>query len=126
MSFSSDLTRFMSKAQVEADKACRKIALEVFRGVILKTPVDTGRARGNWQIGVAVVSGTLERDDKNGSAALGDVVQALRPGVFDKEGQLVLTNNLPYIRNLEFGSSSQSPQGMVRLSIAEIVAKYGR
>jgi len=125
MSFTVDLGKFVDKAKENADKACRRIALEVFRGVILKTPVDTGRARGNWQIGMSFATGTLERDDKGGNAALGDVLQALRPGVFANGGTLVLTNNLPYIGKLEHGSSMQAPSGMVKLTIAEIVAKYG-
>ena len=120
MSFERDLSRFGDRAADEIDKACRKITLETFRGVILKTPVDTGRARGAWGIG----ADPADRLDPSGGAAVADVVQALRPGVFRNGGEMVLSNNLPYIGRLEYGYSQQAPGGMVRLTLTEIVSKY--
>jgi hypothetical protein len=40
--------------------------------------------------------------------------------------KIFLTNALPYAIRLENGwSKTQAPQGMVKLSLAEITAKYG-
>jgi hypothetical protein len=32
---------------------------------------------------------------------------------------IYLTNNLPYIKKLEYGSSQQAPRGMARVTIAD-------
>lgn len=127
MSFAVDLGRFAEKAKAEADKKAREIALHLFRGVIMNSPVDTGRLRGSWGIGVVATSGSGDRLDKSGAAALGEVVQALRPGVFLNGGELWLATNLPYARRIEYEgwSHTKAPQGMVRISLANTVAKYG-
>jgi hypothetical protein len=115
MSFGADLRRFSAKTEKKMEQAARKIALDAFSEVILKTPVDTGRARGNWQVAIgSVPSGTVEIDDKEGTATIG-AVQAQGMGL--KIGDVIyLANNLPYIERLEEGSSKQAPAGMVRLT----------
>lgn len=124
MSFSDDVRRFSAKAAEAHDKIARTAALELFTGVIRSTPVDTGRARGNWQTSVGQPTpNEIERDDKSGAQAIGEV-QARTP---EGAGQEVfLTNNLPYVYSLEYGSSKQAPAGMVRVNFArvqKIVAK---
>jgi hypothetical protein len=124
MSFSGDIRRFATKTTEAHNKITRVATLELFRGVILATPVKTGRARGNWQTSVGQPTpNEIERDDKSGAQAIGEV-QARTP---EGAGQEVfLTNNLPYIYSLEFGSSKKAPQGMVRINFArvqKIVAK---
>ncbi|MHB0806009.1 HK97 gp10 family phage protein [Stutzerimonas nitrititolerans] len=124
MSFSDDVRRFSAKAAEAHDKIARTAALELFTGVIRSTPVDTGRARGNWQTSVGQPTpNEIERDDKSGAQVIGEV-QARTP---ERAGQEVfLTNNLPYIYSLEYGSSKKAPEGMVRINFArvqKIVAK---
>lgn len=124
MSFSDDVRRFAVKAAEAHDKIARTAALELFSSVIRSTPVDTGRARGNWQTSVGQPTpNEIDRDDKSGAQAIGEV-QARTP---EGSGQEVfLTNNLPYIYSLEFGSSKKAPEGMVRINFArvqKIVAK---
>lgn len=118
MSFSKDIANFTRKAASAHNKITRVATLELFRGVILDTPVLSGRARGNWQVSVgAPVTGELEREDKSGSAALADAEQSTPPGA----GQLTyIANNLPYIQSLEEGSSKQSPEGMVRKNVDRV------
>jgi hypothetical protein len=76
-----------------------------------------GRFRGNWQftIGVPAV-GELDRIDPTGAATLA----ALRAEVATlTAGQTAyIVNNLPYAIPLEYGHSTQSPQGMVRVTLA--------
>ena len=116
------------KTETKIETAVRKIALSVFTEVILMSPVDTGRFRGNWQVAIgSMPTGTLEIDDKVGTATISKV-QAEVLGL--KAGQSIfLMNNLPYALPLEYGSSKQAPSGMVRLTvqrfqpIVEAVAK---
>lgn len=99
----------------------RKVALELFKRVIYKTPVDTGRARSNWQVTIGTTaSGTVEIDDKSGAATMGKAVADSRG--FKAGDTIYLTNNLPYIRRLEEGWSRQAPAGMVALTVQEFAA----
>ena len=96
--------------------AVRKIVLDAFSEVIVMSPVDTGRFRGNWQVAIGEQpTGTVELLDPDGTivtarvaAASGDV----------KPGDVVyMVNNLPYARRLEDGYSQQAPAGMVKLTV---------
>lgn len=118
MSFSGDIRRFTEKAAEAHNKITRVATLELFRGVILDTPVLSGRARGNWQVSVgAPVTGELEREDKSGSTTMADAERGAPPGA----GQVTyLANNLPYIEELENGSSKKSPEGMVRKNVDRV------
>ena len=127
MSFAADLERFANKAEASATQVYRKVAYELFRRVILRTPVDTGRLRGNWQTTLgAPAFGELDREDNSApanqagigqsSAADDSLTTTLTADITDP---LYLTNNLPYAQVIERGSSDQAPAGMVRVSITE-------
>lgn len=125
--FSNDLAKFETKTLAKLDLAVRKIALELFQRIILRTPVDTGRARANWQVAIGrVPEGTLELDDKTGTATVSKASAAVSGVV---AGDIVyLTNNLSYSVPLEEGHSTQAPGGMVNLTVQEfqsIVAEIG-
>jgi len=49
MSFTSDLARFENKTKQKLLVVPRKVALEILRRVVMRTPVLSGRARGSWQ-----------------------------------------------------------------------------
>lgn len=98
--------------------AHRKIALEAFKEVILMSPVDTGRFRGNWQCAIGphitYLPPNEDARDPSGAGAIGAVsamVSALEGG-----DSIWLVNNLPYAGRLEYGWSDQAPGGMVRLT----------
>lgn len=116
--FVIDVEQFAAKSISDIDVIRRKTTLEVFSKVVKKTPVDTGRARGNWQTTIgSPASGEIERLDRSGAASVSEVVSVVgRSGLTDV---VFLTNNLPYIGVLEYGHSRQAPRGMVRTSIAE-------
>uniref|UniRef100_A0A6M3JNS9 Putative tail protein n=1 Tax=viral metagenome TaxID=1070528 RepID=A0A6M3JNS9_9ZZZZ len=112
----------------------KKIVFEVLRGVVGRTPVDTGRARGNWQVSIgAPKDGEVETKEKG---PRGEAPQAGGGGVFGagrtelgalprgRPFQVVfITNNVPYIVRLEEGWSKQAPQGMLAVTFAEVAEK---
>lgn len=116
--FELDIARFVKKANGNIDLVVRKVALDLFKRVIMKSPVDTGRFRGNWQVAIgSVPAGTLTIDDKSGTATLAKVT-AITLGL--RAGEVItLANNLVYAIGLEYGHSKQAPQGMVRLTVQE-------
>lgn len=96
----------------------RKIALQALRSVVLKTPVDTGRARGNWQTAI----GQTTEDEKLMADPVGEGESVLRHVGFY---QIVfLFNNVNYIIYLEDGTSEQAPNGMVQLTLEELKVQF--
>lgn len=117
MSFGDELKRFRLKSVKVASETQKAIVLELFGSVILDTPVDTGRARGNWQTtNNAPAQGETKGLDPSGARALARLeAEIVR---FDKT--IYLSNNLPYAGALEYGYSDQAPAGMVRKNIARV------
>lgn len=117
MSFSGEVKQFTARA-IQGTTEVRKAAiLELFSGVVMDTPVDEGRARGNWQVSLnKPKTDEIDRLDKNGTAAIQDIENT----VTGSDETHYLTNNLPYIEPLEYGHSGQSPKGMVRRNMARI------
>ena len=125
MSFSSDIKKFAAKAKIGYNDAVNISLLNVSRSVVLMTPVDEGRARGNWFASLSSYP-TTTSDSKTVNMAQ---VQAITENAAGKV--FYLTNNLPYIGKLEYGGypnpsngdktingfSTQAPKGMVRISI---------
>ncbi len=115
--FESQLRGFGIKALDKVDKVRRASVLELFKLVIMATPVDTGRLRGNWQTTINSPAGAaITRDDPSGAAALAEAMANL--------GSLAdvvwFSNNLPYAERIEYeGWSRQAPEGMVRRHIAQ-------
>lgn len=127
MSFASDVEAYAKKAGASLDETSRAIVLELFGSVIKDTPVDTGRAKGNWQTTIgAPANSTVDRLGE--SEALADVSQ--QTASFGAGKVIYLSNNLPYIYRLEYdGWSDQAPAGMVRKNVAriqQIVSKAAR
>jgi len=117
MSFSDDVRRFNEKAVSAHNKITRLATLELFRGVILATPVDKGRARGGWTTSVGAPAASPDRLDPSGGSAVAEVVEKTPEGA----GQVTyLSNDLPYIMALEEGSSKQAPEGMVKRNMDRV------
>lgn len=131
-SFSRDIQRWAALTQTNITEASRAVAIELFTSVILDTPVDTGRLRGNWQTNLgSMPDGVLDRLDPSGGAATGQVLTVVSQLV---EGSVFLANNLPYAAVVEFGQfpdppkkgagltsggfSNKAPEGMLRRNVA--------
>lgn len=118
MSFSSDIEKIAKKLNQSIESTVRATALELFGSIIVGTPVLTGRAKGNWQTSInEPITSIVDRTGETESIAeLKDVAGGSIAGKI-----LWLSNNLPYIRRLEFdGHSSQAPAGMVRINVSRI------
>lgn len=123
MSFKGDITKFSAKALNEADKEKRAICSALFRSVVMDTPVDSGRLRGNWQISPNNPKrGTIERNDKGG----GSTISAELRNLGKLADTVYMTNNLPYAQRIEYGYSKTHPAGMVRKNVARIKSLIAR
>ncbi|MCP4246070.1 MAG: HK97 gp10 family phage protein, partial [bacterium] len=67
--FTRDLSAFSAGIEEEVNKVKRDAALRVLTGVTLATPVDTGRARGNWTASIGAPDRSVsESRGKSGRA----------------------------------------------------------
>ncbi len=76
-----------------------------------------GTARGNWQASInSPIMNEIARSDENGNAT----IAATKNAIDQAFGNVYyLTNNVPYIRRLEYeGWSTQAPSGMLRVTVA--------
>lgn len=122
MGFAANLNALCQRAGDKAELVVRKTALELQSGMIEKTAVDTGRAKGSWMVGIGAMNmSTTDRKDtsplgrKDSAGAIlaaGQVLEGWKPGQ-----SIWLTLSLPYARRLEEGWSQQAPSGMVRLTV---------
>tara|TARA_R110000787_G_scaffold72823_6_gene162415 strand:+ start:2679 stop:3092 length:414 start_codon:yes stop_codon:yes gene_type:complete len=123
--FTLELKNFGKVTREQATTIFQKIALELDSAVVFGTPVDEGRARGNWYPSLNAPSNEVDLNstDKSGSkavAAINALVSTVKIG-----DTFWLTNNLPYILPLENGHSKQAPEGMVDINLNRVQAFYG-
>jgi hypothetical protein len=124
-SFSLDVSKWCEGQKDRMDIIIRKIALDLFRRVILRTPTDTGRARANWLCAIGdVPNNSVLLNDKTGTATISKMAAVVAGA---KAGDIIyLVNNVVYIVPLEFGHSKQAPAGMVGITVAEFQAVVDR
>lgn len=79
-----------------------------------------GRFRGNWQVTFNIpAQGETGRPDKFGVETLNRGAAILAQFYASQDNVIYFTNNVPYAVRLEFGYSSQAPNGMVRITAQE-------
>jgi hypothetical protein len=142
MTFEQQLAKFAEKTGQNTDRVIVQVCAGLSKSIIEKTPVMSGRARGNW---IPTINGasktTLKKTDKRG----GNTAAKAQRAALKAPGKVFyLVNNLPYINMLEYGGypqpvkrgtwrkdkgmyevrssggfSIQAPRGMVGLSVLE-------
>jgi hypothetical protein len=114
--FSLDIANFIKKAEGDIRDVKVATIFELSSQIIKKTPVDTGRAKGNWQYSFgAPKTGVVSSNNTAPLGALGSV----NFGISDQFGVDYIVNNLDYIEYLEDGRSNQAPIGMVKTTVAQ-------
>lgn len=129
MAWSLDIEKWVNKKSSLFQKIKRNYAFALYSSIVKKTPVDTGRARANWNISVGNVDTsttkeTLKTDLKYGESSINS----------NGDESIFISNNLPYITTLEYGGypnppksksgktengySKQAPEGMVGVTLA--------
>ena len=95
-----------------------RTALAINQTVIFATPVDTGRARANWQVGVDFsIQEVREAEDILGERTLSEAESRARSARLGQD--IIIVNNVDYITFLNQGSSAQAPAGFVEMAILE-------
>lgn len=106
------------KLDLDLATVARKLTLDAWTKLSRRTPVDTGRARASWVVAV---------NEPAGGPPLmpGTYSPPATPSVDGIDGTtaIFVTSNLIYMEALENGHSKQAPNGMVRITVAEIAAE---
>lgn len=122
--FAIEIDREIELTLDELRLVVRKLALEALSRIVNRTPVDTGRARGNWFVQIGGAGAELSTNvDRDGQVTISQGAQVIAT-YQDQTGFPVITiyNNLPYINRLENGYSNWAPAGMVSVTVTELQA----
>jgi len=111
MSFQTDLGKFAKATGLEIEVVVGKLAFDVLKSVIQKTPIKTGRAKANWNLGLGSIDYTVTKST---------TFKLVVPPKGSGNKVIYITNSLPYITNLENGDSKQARGGMVKPTMSEI------
>jgi hypothetical protein len=144
--FNMELDKFKDLARDDAVAGTKKLALDMFRSIVMKTPVGNpsiwkskkgpkgyvgGHARANWQLGTTPNEAEVPGADPSGSGAVLASITGVT-GLMPYQPVWIF-NNAPYIGVLENGrrkidgvmrGSTQAPRGMVAVTVAEVIARY--
>lgn len=129
MAVSKTASQFQSRMKMRGQEVITGVERKVIAAALAAndvlatiTPVDTGKARANWlgSIGTPTYSNDLPPVYGSGEASTA-LVQSRNKAIFYSwrvgMGSLYLSNGVPYIVQLEKGSSKQAPLGMTRQAI---------
>ena len=119
MAYAKSLSIF-DDISAEVNKEGRALGINLLNGLVMLTPVDTGRAKGNWFVGLNKSVRTIE-EDRRQSAALSEGLNVIGGAKSIKYPEIVLSNNLPYIESLNNGTSDQAPKKFIETEIDRVV-----
>jgi hypothetical protein len=136
MTFTSELKGFAEASNKTILSVVKEVSVDLFTEIINKTPVGDpslwksappagyvpGALRGNWQCTIETPAlGRL--GIRSGADAISSMVSVISK--LGEDQAVYLANNLPYAQRIEFlgWSHSQSPAGMVRVSMSKIEQK---
>lgn len=122
--FSRNMRMIVQAIEINSITAVREVAKAVGTTVVYATPVDTSRARLNWQGSVALpkagvlLAAPLQPPSSNygRNIALSSINQATI-AYNGQKGGIWITNNLDYIQDLNNGSSRQAPANFVAMAV---------
>ena len=121
--FNKVLDESSKKIHGDFEKFHRQVCLEVLKRIVYRTPVDSGRARGNWQteIGRAAATSLLVEGTGGEMADFAMHNGISKLALIPAFSIVHITNNLEYIYYLEYDRrSSQFPEGMVEITLTEM------
>lgn len=115
-----DLEDRITRLGESVDAFAGDLGVEIRWRAARRTPVLTGRARGNWRLGLDKPDWHVDVDFFDPDGTIGDaeareIARNARIGM-----TLWITNGLPYIVPLDRGHSKKAPAGFIELTQSEI------
>ena len=127
-----DLIHYAANLEYNSSQIMRRVALAADQALVLATPVDTGRARSNWQMSLYVPIDTVIEPyayGAHGSTAAINVTLALQQAKDAVQahvsGVLIhLANNVEYMPALNAGHSAQAPALFIQKGVMAAVDAF--
>ncbi|AVI85601.1 hypothetical protein BTW15_01235 [Pseudomonas syringae pv. tomato] len=121
--WSTPPTAFIAQIEGDMTKQMRIIAMALLGEIVSRSPVDTGRFRGNTTVTIgSPVFSNSQTLDPTGSTSISKGASVL--GGLKPFSIIYIQNNLPYAEKLENGHSKQAPSGVFGLAFAGVAAAY--
>lgn len=120
MSFEKSLS-ILNDLEKEVNAETRKISLNLLNGLTIRTPVDTGRAAGNWNVSPSAKADRSVDEFRRAAQARAQG-QATIHSVITQRGlpTITISNSLPYIEKLNDGHSLKAPKMFVELEMQRV------
>jgi len=124
--FNDHIRRLTSQYPGKVNTILKAYAFDLLRGIIgntndYKHPVDTGRARAGWYIAARGLGMPWpEEGNDNSGIAEGKGKGGYKAKLTGDNRYIEMINTVKYILFLEYGSSMQAPNGMVRINMRRI------
>ncbi|SOQ10400.1 hypothetical protein [Pseudomonas syringae group genomosp. 3] len=121
--WSTPPTAFIAQIEGDMTKQMRIIAMALLGEIVSRSPVDTGRFRGNTTVTIgSPVFSNSQTLDPTGSTSISKGASVL--GGLKPFSIIYIQNNLVYAEKLENGHSKQAPNGIFGLAFAGVAAAY--
>ncbi len=135
--FGRELDTFAKQTDLDHSELVVRFALLAGGRMVMRTPYDTGRARASWNASLDKANRKTERkrakfpqyaDPQNALKLFQEEFASTLHGYLARTGAkppIYIVNRLRYVPFLERGTSKKAPQGMVRITLAEMESKFG-
>lgn len=120
MAWKNPPSKFKKEVRGDINSEAKRIGLKILRSLTVISPVKTGRFKANWIVGIKKrVRSTTTSTDKGG----GPTFAKGSPKINSKNlgDTIFISNNLPYAKALNDGSSQQAPANFVQSAIQRIL-----
>lgn len=100
-------------------KLCEEVAIEIYAGVIQRTPVSTGNLRASWRIKVNGIDDSIEESGSlENIAPAPKIPTSLEP--LPDNPVINITNSQRYAAAVENGGPRNEPRKMVALTLESL------
>lgn len=100
--FSNQIKEWIKKAKGNTEKVVQYTCSEISDRIIMRTPVDTGRLRGNWQATINnPANASLIKTDKTGGRTRAKIKSTIKKIKIGETYYFI--NNLVYAQVVEYG-----------------------
>jgi len=121
--WSTPPSMFTGVVEEQLSQRVRVIAMAMLNEIVLRSPVDTGRFRGNNIVSVGSPAYTsTDNVDKSGGETIQRGLSAMSG--LEPYTQVFIQNNLIYSVELERGHSKQAPAGIYAVSFNSVSQAY--
>lgn len=118
-----DLDKFGKSTPKKMSQLLRHAAFDVMGGLEKGSPVDTGRFRASWFVGVGRKSEAVQPPGTYSKGFSNARIGVLSPSTVTGYDPIILSNNLVYGPALARGHSRQAASGWIQLAVAAARAR---